>query len=140
MEKKKVLVLCAGNSSRSQMAEAYLRLFGYNRALYYSAGIRKEGVNPRAKAIMQEDGINISDQSCKLLSEYANRKFDYIISLCNEVKDICPEGLFSGCVHLHSAFRDPDDVKGSEQKIYNAYRESRDDIKKFCRRFVTNHL
>src|SRR5690349_8199961 len=87
---KKILVLCTGNSCRSQMAEGYLRQFAMNKAEIYSAGIETHGVNPRAIATMKEDCIDISKQTSNNVSEYQHINFDYVITVCDNAKESCP--------------------------------------------------
>lgn len=81
--KKKILVLCTGNSCRSQMAQGYLEFFGGDAVEVYSAGIEAHGVNPRAIAIMQEDGMDISHHTSKTISEYTGIEFDHVITVCD---------------------------------------------------------
>lgn len=137
---KNVLILCTGNSCRSQMAHGYLRYFGVKKANFYSAGIEKHGVNPRAIAIMQEDGINISKHTSNLVTEYKDVDFDYIITVCDHAKEHCPAIFSKNAVRLHSNFKDPSKVKGSERKVYRAFQETRDEIKAFCKDFVREYL
>src|SRR3954468_19407202 len=87
---KKVLVLCTGNSCRSQIAEGYLRHFGGNNIEVYSAGVETHGVNPLAIATMQEDGIDISHQTSNNVEEYRNIGFDYLITVCDNARERCP--------------------------------------------------
>jgi arsenate reductase len=132
---KKVLVLCTGNSCRSQMAEGYLRKFSNGKAEIYSAGIETHGVNPRAIAVMEEDGIDISHHTSNHVNEYRNIDFDYIITVCDNAKERCP--FFpSSAKKFHQNFPDPAKTKGTETEIVNAFRKARDMIKTFCRQFV----
>jgi arsenate reductase len=87
---KKILLLCTGNSCRSQIAEGYLRYFANGKADIFSAGIETHGVNPKAIAIMQEDGINISSQTSNKAEEYQNIDFDFVITVCDNAKEHCP--------------------------------------------------
>lgn len=136
---KKVLVLCTGNSCRSQMAEGYLRKFSNGKAAIYSAGIETHGVNPRAIAVMQEDGIDISHHTSNHIDEYRNIDFDYIITVCDNAKERCP--FFpSPAKKIHQNFPDPAKTKGSETEILNAFREVRDMIKTYCRQFVDENM
>ncbi len=90
---KKILVLCTGNSCRSQIAEGYLRHFAGNKAEVYSAGVETHGVNPKAIATMAEDGIDISHHTSNNISEYSNVPFDYVITVCDNAKERCPFSL-----------------------------------------------
>ena len=87
---KKILVLCTGNSCRSQLAEGYLRFFAKGNAELYSAGVETHGVNPRAIATMKEDGIDISSHTSNNMEEYRNIDFDYVITVCDNAKEQCP--------------------------------------------------
>ena len=87
---KKVLVLCTGNSCRSQLAEAYLRHFAGDRAEVYSAGVETHGVNPRAIATMKEDGIDISSHTSNHVDEYRDIDFDFVITVCDHAREVCP--------------------------------------------------
>lgn len=86
---KKIVVLCTGNSCRSQMAGGYLRYFARGRADVYSAGVETHGVNPRAITIMKEDGVDISNHSFNNVSEYLNIEFDYVITVCDPAEERC---------------------------------------------------
>jgi arsenate reductase len=136
---KKVLVLCTGNSCRSQMAEGYLKKFSNGKAEIYSAGIETHGVNPRAIAVMEEDGIDISHHTSNHIDEYRNIDFDYIITVCDNAKERCP--FFpSPAKKLHQNFPDPAKTKGTETEIINAFRKVRDMIKTYCRQFVDANM
>ncbi|MDN3596167.1 arsenate reductase ArsC [Zunongwangia endophytica] len=137
---KNILVLCTGNSCRSQIAHAYLKYFSFKKANIYSAGIEKHGVNPRAIAIMQEDGIDISEQSSNLVEEYLDIEFDFVITVCDHAKEVCPEIASNQSVRFHQNFRDPSKVRGNTQKIYDAFEETRNQIKDYCRSFVKHNL
>jgi len=130
----KILVLCTGNSCRSQMAEGYLRHFDHNLDVY-SAGVETHGVNPRAISIMKEDGIDISNHTSNHLNEYQEIDFDYIITVCDHAKERCP--VFHGkSIRIHENFPDPAKAKGSEQEISDSFLHTRSLIKVFCRNFI----
>ena len=134
-----VLVLCTGNSCRSQMAEAYLRHFSKKGAQIYSAGVETHGLNPRAVAVLHEDGIDISAHRSKHVSELAHIDFDFVITVCDNARESCP--FFPTKTRtLHQNFRDPAQTKGTEEEIERAFRETRDEIKAFCRRFAEQYL
>lgn len=136
---KKVLVLCTGNSCRSQMAEGYLRHFAGNRAEIYSAGVEAHGLNPLAVRFMKEDGIDISSHRSKLVDELAGIDFDYIITVCDNAKERCP--VFpSNARKFHYDFPDPSKVIGKDEEIEAAYRKTRGMIKEYCRNFVAENL
>ena len=136
---KKILVLCTGNSCRSQMAEGYLRHFANGKAEVYSAGVETHGVNPRAVSIMKEDGIDISGHTSNSVNEYANVSFDFVITVCDHAKERCP--FFGGSAkRFHYNFADPAKTTGSESAIVEHFRIVREEIKIYCRQFVDNHL
>lgn len=133
--KKKILVLCTGNSCRSQLAEGYLRHFAGERAEVFSAGIETHGVNPRAVATMKEDGIDISHHTSNHVSEYSNIRFDFVITVCDNANESCP--VFpSTAQKFHHNFRDPAKAAGSEEEIMNQFREVRNEIKTYCYSFL----
>lgn len=139
MKKKRVLVLCTGNSCRSQMAEGYLRYFAGEQMEVFSAGIEKHGVNPKAITFMQEDGVDISSHTSNLIDEFLFMPFDYVITICDNAHENCP--FFPGdVIRIHSNFPDPAKVKGSEEQIAFAFRRVRDEIKEFSRNFVDQHI
>lgn len=129
--KQKILVLCTGNSCRSQMAEGYLRFFAGNNAAIYSAGIEKHGVNPKAIAAMLEDGIDISQHTSNSLDEYMDIQFDWVITVCDQARESCP--VFPGeAVQLHHDFPDPAKATGTEDEIMEQFRQVRQQIKDYC--------
>ena len=137
--KKKILVLCTGNSCRSQIAEGYLKLFAEGRADIYSAGIETHGVNPRAIAIMAEDGIDISKNTSNNVNEYADIKFDVVLTVCDNANEHCP--VFpSNAKKFHHNFPDPAKTNGTDEEIMNQFRTVREMIKDYCKKFITNVL
>lgn len=139
MKKKKVLVLCTGNSCRSQMAEGYLRFFSKNLVEIYSAGIETHGVNPNAIIIMEEDGIDISRHTSNHIDEYSDIRFDYIITVCDNAKESCPIFIGNG-IRLHYDFPDPAKVIGTEDEVLHAFREVRNSIKNYSKDFISKHM
>ncbi|MDL5049594.1 arsenate reductase ArsC [Oscillatoria amoena NRMC-F 0135] len=136
---KKVLVLCTGNSCRSQIAEGYLRHFAGSTAQIYSAGIETHGVNPRAIATMLEDGIDISGHTSNNVDEYADIDFDYVITVCDNAKESCP--IFPGkAKKFHHNFPDPAKAKGSEDEIAAEFRQVRQLIKEYMQQFAATYL
>ena len=103
---KKVLVLCTGNSCRSQIAHGYLKKFAGDKAEIYSAGVETHGVNPKAIATMQEDGIDISMHTSNNVNEYRDIDFDYVITVCDHAKEVCPY-FPSNAALFHYNFPDP---------------------------------
>ena len=136
---KRILVLCTGNSCRSQLAEGYLHQFAKDKAEVYSAGIETHGLNPRAVAIMKEDGIDISHQTSNNISEYKGISFDYVITVCDNAKEQCP--VFpSTAKTIHRSFTDPAKARGTEDEIMQQFRIVRNEIKNFCEQFVRENL
>jgi arsenate reductase len=136
---KKILVLCTGNSCRSQIAEGYLRQFANGNAQIYSAGIETHGVNPKAIAVMKRDGVDISKQTSKNVNEYHNVAFDFIITVCDNANENCP--FFpSNAKRLHYNFPDPAKAKGGDEEIVNEFVRVRDMIKEYARDFVAVNL
>lgn len=136
---KNILILCTGNSCRSQLAEGYLRHFAGKKAQVYSAGIETHGVNPRAIAVMAEDDIDISGHTSNNVDEYTGIQFDYLITVCDNANEACP--YFPGQVaRFHYNFPDPAKAAGTEEEIMHEFRKVRDQIKTFCSDFVETHL
>ena len=136
---KKILVLCTGNSCRSQIAEGYLRHFAKGTAEVYSAGIQTHGVNLLAIEIMEDDGIDISNHTSNTVDEYNHLDFDFVITVCDNAKENCP--IFSSkAKQIHSNFPDPAKAKGSNEEIKTEFRKVRDSIKEYCSIFVAENL
>ncbi len=136
---KNILVLCTGNSCRSQMAEGYLQKFAGNKANVYSAGIEAHGLNPRAVAVMKEDGVDISNHSSNKVEEYFNISFDFVITVCDNANEHCP--VFpSTAKKFHHNFPDPAKATGSKEEIMNEFRQVRDLIKNYCKDFALGNL
>jgi arsenate reductase len=136
---KRILVLCTGNSCRSQIAEGYLKYFAKDKAEVYSAGIETHGVNPKAIAIMKEDGIDISHHTSNNVNEYHNIDFDFVITVCDNAKEQCP--VFpSKAKQFHHNFPDPAKATGTPEEITQNFREVRDRIKIFSNQFVGDNL
>jgi arsenate reductase len=136
---KKILILCTGNSCRSQMAEGYLRFFASTNAAIYSAGIETHGVNPRAIAAMKEDNIDISNHTSNNVNEYINIDFDVIITVCDNAKERCPY-FPSNAKRFHQAFPDPYNFVGSEQETIEEFKRVRDLIKVYCKKLTAELL
>lgn len=137
--KKNILVLCTGNSCRSQIAEGYLRYYAGDKATVYSAGIETHGVNPKAIATMKEDGIDISTHTSNNIAEYTGVNFDFIITVCDNAKESCPFFPSDG-VKFHHNFPDPAKVVGTEADIVNAFASVRELIKSYCGEFISKNL
>jgi arsenate reductase (thioredoxin) len=136
---KKILVLCTGNSCRSQIAEGYLKHFAGNKAEIFSAGVETHGVNPRAIATMKEDDIDISKHTSNNIEEYRDIDFDFVITVCDNAKERCP--FFpSNAKKFHYNFPDPAKAKGTEEEIVKEFRKVRQMIKEYCEEFVGVNL
>lgn len=136
---KKVLVLCTGNSCRSQIAHGYLKHFAGKKAEIFSAGVETHGVNPKAIATMIADGVDISEHTSNNILEYQQVGFDFIITVCDNAKERCP--FFpSKAVKFHYNFPDPAKASGTEDEIIHAFSEVRDMIKKYCLDFVNKNI
>lgn len=136
---KKILVLCTGNSCRSQIAEGYLKHFAGNKAEIYSAGVETHGVNPRAIQTMKEDDIDISKHTSNNVNEYRDIEFDYVITVCDNAKERCP--FFpSKAQKFHYNFPDPAKATGTEEEIRQQFREVREMIKRYSQQFVAENV
>lgn len=136
---KKILVLCTGNSCRSQIAEGYLRHFAGDHAEIYSAGVETHGVNPRAIAIMKEDGIDISAHTSNNIDEYRDIDFDFVITVCDNARERCPY-FPTKAQKFHYNFPDPAKATGTETEIMAEFRTVRDMIKTYSEQFVREHF
>jgi arsenate reductase len=135
MPKMRVLILCTGNSARSQMAEGLLRHDAGDHFEVESAGTKPSIVRPEAIAAMRELGIDISGQRSKHVDEFDGQRFDYVITVCDNAKESCP--VFLGSVkRLHHSFEDPAAFKGSEQERLALFRRVRDELRTYFKDFV----
>lgn len=138
---KNILVLCTGNSCRSQMAHGYLQHFAGTRAKVFSAGVEVHGVNQNAIAIMKEDEIDISHHTSNHVDEYSDIHFDFIITVCDNAKERCPYFPSDATTQrFHHNFRDPSKTEGTPEEIMADFREVRDEIKEFSLKFIDSHL
>ncbi len=140
MEKKKVLILCTGNSCRSQMAEGILRHYGHDRFEVFSAGTKPSTVNKTAIQVMREIGIDISGHRSKHVNELLGENFYYVITVCDNVKETCP--VFSGktAMRLHWPFPDPPHEKEITNEVLAEFRKVRDLIHKKFRKSADTGL
>lgn len=135
-----VLVLCTGNSCRSQIAHGFLEHFTKDKDVkVYSAGVETHGVNPRAIKTMLEDGIDISHYTSNLVDEYFDIDFDYVITVCDNAKERCPY-FPTKAIKFHYNFPDPAKALGTEEEIMAQFKEVRELIKDYCQRFVEENL
>ena len=132
----KILVLCTGNSCRSQMAEGYLRKYADASVEVFSAGIEAHGLNPRAVASMARDGVDISGQKSTLVDEYAAMVFDVVLTVCDNAQENCPilpSKSGAPTIRLHHSFPDPAKAQGTPEEIQEAFDSVRDQIKAFSK-------
>jgi arsenate reductase (thioredoxin) len=138
MAKQKVLILCTGNSARSQMAEGLFRHAAGDRFEVYSAGTKPTRVRPEAIAVMDEIGIDISSQRSKSAEEFVGQNLDYVITVCDAANETCP--VFPGTrVRLHWSFHDPAAVEGSDHQRKAAFRAVRDQIRARILEFLSEN-
>jgi arsenate reductase len=127
--KERVLVLCTGNSARSQMAEGLLRDMAGDRFEVHSAGVDPSFVRPEAIAAMREVGIDISNQRSKSVDEFAGQQFDYVLTVCDNANQQCP--MFPGkSERIHWSIADPASVSGDDETRLAAFRSVRDELRK----------
>jgi arsenate reductase (thioredoxin) len=136
--KTSVLILCTGNSARSQMAEGLLRALADEQVEVFSAGSKPSVINPYAIRAMQERGIDISGQRSKHLSEYLNQPFDFVITVCDQAAETCP--VFPGrAQRIHWSFPDPAAVQGNDEKVLNSFVAVRDGLEQKLREWLSQH-
>lgn len=127
IERKRVLILCTGNSARSQMAEAFLRNLPGHDFDVESAGVSPTQVRSEAIAVMEEIGISADGLYSKSVDEFAGQEFDYVITVCDNAKESCP--IFPGPTkHIHWSFDDPASAIGNEEERLEVFRRVRDEI------------
>jgi arsenate reductase (thioredoxin) len=136
---KNVLVLCTGNSCRSQMAEGWIRYYAGNEANVFSAGIEAHGLNTYAVKVMKDAVIDISKQKSKTVNDLPDVGYDYIITVCDYANQKCP--VFPGKgLRLHRSFPDPGAFKGTEEEIFKQFSDLRDLIEDYCFDFVHTYI
>jgi arsenate reductase len=133
-DKKRVLILCTGNSARSQMAEGLLRHEAGKRFAVESAGTKASFVRPEAIAVMRELGIDISEHRSKNVSEFEGQHFDYLITVCDNARETCPV-FFGAAQKLHHNFEDPAALTGSQEERLAGFRRVRDQLRAYLRGF-----
>ena len=136
---KNILVLCTGNSCRSQIAHGFLAAMTEGKAQVYSAGVETHGVNPKAISTMREIGIDISSHTSNNITEYFDINFDYVITVCDNAKERCPY-FPTKAVKLHYNFPDPAKAIGTEDEINEQFRSVRTLIKDYCEKFVEEYI
>ena len=136
---KNILVLCTGNSCRSQIAHGFLASMTAGKAHVYSAGVETHGVNPMAIETMKEIGIDISDHTSNNITEYFGVDFDYVITVCDNAKERCPY-FPTNAVKLHNNFPDPAKAVGTKEEINDQFRDVRSLIKDYCEKFIETYI
>lgn len=138
MDKTKVLFLCTGNSARSQMAEAFLKKYAGDRYEVHSAGLNPKGMNPYTVNVMQEVGIDISDQHSKDVSEYlGHMNFGYLFTVCAQTEPDCPSAfLNSGGERIEWFIEDPVAFEGDQAQTTAKFRAARDQIDQYIRQWL----
>jgi len=136
----KILILCTGNSCRSQMAEGFIKSFDPSLEVYSAGTKPADKVHPTAIQVMKEVGIDLSKNYPKKVDQFLSDSFDYVITVCDNAKETCP--VFFGKVgkQLHIGFEDPAEAKGTEEQVLAAFRRARDEIKTQFQKFYTDNL
>jgi len=136
----KILILCTGNSCRSQMAQGYLQSFSRLLEVHSAGTFPAESVNPRAVEVMKEDGIDISTNYTKSVDTYLEKEWDYVITVCDDANETCP--IFTGKVkhRIHMGFEDPAKAIGSDDVVYRKFRKVRNEIKEKFLAFYNAYL
>jgi arsenate reductase len=133
-DKRRVLILCTGNSARSQMAEGLLRHDAGDRFEVFSAGTRPSQIRPEAIAAMRELGIDIAGHRSKSVDEFTGQAFDYVLTVCDNARESCP--IFPGnTARIHRSFEDPAALQGSEEERLVLFRRVRDEVRQYLRGF-----
>ncbi len=136
----RILILCTGNSCRSQMAEGFLKSFDPGLEVFSAGTSPSERVHPKAVEVMKEEGIDLTGHTPKQVDEFLDRTFDYVITVCGHAREHCP--VFTGRVRqrLHIGFDDPAEATGSEQETYSEFRRIRDEIKRDFYAFYLEYI
>jgi len=138
--KKKILILCTGNSCRSQMAEGFLKSFDGDLKVYSAGTKPSTQVHPKAIQVMKEVGVDLSQNYPKMVDQFLNDSFDFVITVCDNAKESCP--IFIGKVgkQLHIGFEDPAEATGTDEEILAVFRKVRDEIKNDFYEFYLKEL
>lgn len=135
----KILVLCTGNSCRSQMMHGWLDHFGGDGVEVYSAGVETHGVNPKAIKVMGEADVDISHHTSNNIEEYLAIDFDSVITVCDHARERCPVFPISA-EQIHHNFSDPAKATGTEEEVLFDFRKVRDEIKEYAKNFLSTRL
>ena len=135
---KRILILCTGNSARSQIAEALIKQMTFNRVKVISAGTDPVPVNPFAIHVMKEIGMDISENRSKSVNEFYNQIFDFVITVCDDAREKCP--IFQGShTKIHKSFEDPAQITGNDKVKIEAFRKVRDQIRNWLIEFIEKY-
>lgn len=135
----RILVICAGNRARSQMAHGWLRQLGGDRVVVSSAGTEPKGVHPIAIRVMKEVGVDISDHTSDHVDRYLGDDFELVLTVCDSAKESCP--AFPGAARMmHRSFEDPDYPEMSEEELTTVFRRIRDEIEGYARQLLDEVL
>jgi len=132
----KILILCTGNSCRSQMAEGFLRSYDPEIEVFSAGTEPSDQVHPKAVEVMQELGIDLSSHHPQKVDEFMDDSFDYVITVCGHAKENCPVFLGEVKQHLHIGFEDPAEATGTEEEILEEFRRIRDEIRERMKAFL----
>ena len=133
----KILILCTGNSCRSQMAEGFLRSFDPSLEVFSAGTAPSDRVHPKAVDVMRELGIDLSDHDPQHVDRYLDQAFDYVITVCDHAQENCPVFLGEVKQRLHIGFDDPAEATGTEEEIYKEFRRIRDEISERMHAFLS---
>jgi len=136
----KILILCTGNSCRSQMAEGFLQFFDPELKVFSAGTSPSSEVHPKAVKVMQEVGIDISTKHPKDVDNFINEKFDYVITVCGHAKENCPVFMGDVANRIHIGFYDPAEATGTEDEILKVFRNVRDKISIDFRNFYAKNI
>jgi len=136
----RILILCTGNSCRSQMAEGFLKSFDPKMEVHSAGTGPSDSVHPKSVQVMAEEGIDISNGYPKNVNQFLDTSFDYVITVCNNAKETCP--IFMGKVNhrLHIGFDDPAEAVGSEEEVLGVFRRVREEIRRDFYEFYEENL
>lgn len=136
----KILILCTGNSCRSQMAEGFLKSFDKDLKVFSAGTKASDRVNPKAIQVMNEIGIDISNGIPENVDKYLDQSFDYVITVCDNAKETCPVFLGDVKEQFHISFEDPAEAEGNEDEVLAVFRKVRDEIKTEFTKFYTDKI
>ena len=137
---KRILILCTGNSCRSQIAEGFLKSFDSELEVYSAGTNPSKQVHSKAIQVMKEVGIDLSQNYPKMVDKFLKESFDYVITVCDNAKETCPVFIGKVVKQLHIGFEDPANATGTEEEILNTFRRIRDEIKNDFYEFYQKNL